>query len=62
MRKLNAAAVDALNNPAVKEQMENPGLEMPSQDQLTPEALGVRQKAEIAEWRPMIKAADIKVD
>jgi tripartite-type tricarboxylate transporter receptor subunit TctC len=60
--KLNAAAVNALNDPAVKKQMENLGLEMTPQDQLTPEALGARQKAEIAKWWPIIKAADIKVD
>jgi tripartite-type tricarboxylate transporter receptor subunit TctC len=60
--KLNAAAVDALNDPAVKKQMENLGLEMTPQDQLTPEALGARQKAEIAKWWPIIKAADVKVD
>jgi tripartite-type tricarboxylate transporter receptor subunit TctC len=60
--KLNSAAVDALNDPAVKKQMENLGLEMTPQDQLTPEALGARQKAEIAKWWPIIKAADVKVD
>lgn len=60
--KLNAAVVEALNDPAVKKQMENLGLEMPPQDQLTPEALGAKQKAEIAKWWPIIKAADIKVD
>jgi len=60
--KLNAAAVEALGDPAVKKQMETLGLEMPAPDQLTPEALGARQKAEIAKWWPMIKAADIKVD
>jgi tripartite-type tricarboxylate transporter receptor subunit TctC len=60
--KINAAAVEALNDPAVRKQLENLGLEMPPADQLTPEALGVRQKAEIAKWWPMIKAADIKVD
>ena len=60
--KLNAAAVEALNDPAVKKQLESQGLEMTPKDQLTPEALGARQKAEIAKWWPIIKAADIKVD
>jgi hypothetical protein len=31
-------------------------------DQLTPDALGVRQRAEIAKWWPMIKAAGISAD
>ncbi|KJC36192.1 hypothetical protein UP09_31955 [Bradyrhizobium sp. LTSP885] len=60
--KLNAAAVAALNDPAVIKQLENLGLQMPPKDQLTPEALGVWQKAEIAKWWPMIKAANVKVD
>ena len=47
---------------AVKKQLESQGLEMTPKDQLTPEALGARQKAEIAKWWPIIKAADIKVD
>ena len=60
--KLNAAAVDALNDPAVRKQLEKLGLQMPPKDQRTPEALGVWQKAEIAKWWPMIKAANVKVD
>lgn len=60
--KLNAAAVDALSDPAVQKQLENLGLQMPPKDQLTPEALGTWQKAEIAKWWPMIKAANVKVD
>ena len=60
--KLNAAAVDALNDPAVRKQLENLGLQMPPGDQLTPEALGTWQKAEIAKWWPMIKAANVKVE
>jgi hypothetical protein len=42
--KLNAAAVDALNDPAVRKQLENLGLQMPPKDQLTPQALGAWQK------------------
>jgi tripartite-type tricarboxylate transporter receptor subunit TctC len=60
--KLNASVVDALNDPGVRKQLENLGLQMPPKDQLSPEALGSWQKAEIAKWWPMIKAADVKVD
>ena len=60
--KLNTAAVDALSDPAVRKQLENLGLQMPPKDQLAPEALGAWQKAEIAKWWPMIKAANVKVE
>jgi tripartite-type tricarboxylate transporter receptor subunit TctC len=62
VKKLNTAAVDALNDPGVRKQFENLGLQMPPGDQLSPEALGAWQKAEIAKWWPMIKAANVKVD
>jgi tripartite-type tricarboxylate transporter receptor subunit TctC len=60
--KINAAAIDALNDPQTKKQLERLGLQMPSADQLTPEALGAWQKEEIAKWWPMIKAANVKVE
>ena len=60
--KLNAAAVDAMNDPLVRKKFEALGLQMPPQDQLSPEALGARQKAEIAKWWPMIKAAHVQVE
>jgi tripartite-type tricarboxylate transporter receptor subunit TctC len=60
--KLNASAVDALNDPAVRAQLEKLGLQMPPNDKLSPQALGDWQKAEIAKWWPMIKAANVKVD
>jgi tripartite-type tricarboxylate transporter receptor subunit TctC len=62
VRKLNAAAVDALNDPVVRKQLENLGLQIPPADQLSPAALGAWQKAEIAKWWPMIKAANVKVE
>jgi tripartite-type tricarboxylate transporter receptor subunit TctC len=60
--RLNAAAVEALSDPAVRKQLENLGLQMPPKDQLTPGALGAWQKAEIAKWWPMIRDANVKVD
>jgi len=60
--KINAAAVDAMSDPAVRAKFENLGLQMPPKDQLTPEALGAFQKAEIAKWWPMLKAADVKLE
>jgi tripartite-type tricarboxylate transporter receptor subunit TctC len=60
--KLNAAVVEALNDPAVRKQLENLGLQMPPKNQLTPEALGAWQKAEIGKWWPMIRDANVKVD
>jgi tripartite-type tricarboxylate transporter receptor subunit TctC len=60
--KLNAAAVDAMNDPAVRAKFENLGLQMPSNDQLSPEALGALQKSEIAKWWPMLKAANVKLE
>jgi tripartite-type tricarboxylate transporter receptor subunit TctC len=60
--KLNAAVVEALDDPAVRKQLENLGLQMPTKDQLAPDALGAWQKAEIAKWWPMIRDANVKVD
>jgi tripartite-type tricarboxylate transporter receptor subunit TctC len=60
--KLNAAAVEALNDSNVRKALENLGLQMPPADKLSPEALGEWQKAEIAKWWPMIGAANVKVE
>ena len=38
------------------------GEEIPPREELTPQALGALQKAEIEKWWPIIKAAGIKVE
>jgi tripartite-type tricarboxylate transporter receptor subunit TctC len=58
--RLNAAVVEALNDPGVRKRFGELGLEIPPRQQLTPEALRAYQKAEAAKWWPVIKAADIK--
>jgi tripartite-type tricarboxylate transporter receptor subunit TctC len=58
--QLNLAAVEALADPAVRQRLGDLGLEIPAREIQTPEALGAHQKAEIAKWWPIIKAAGIK--
>jgi tripartite-type tricarboxylate transporter receptor subunit TctC len=60
--KLNAAVVDALADPAVRQRLAELGLEIFPRDQQTPDALGAYQKAEIDKWWPIIKAAGIKAE
>ena len=56
------AWIERLKDPPTRKQLENLGLQMPPADKSTPEALGAWQKAEIAKWWPIIKAANVKVD
>lgn len=58
--RLNAAAVEAMADPAVQKRMTAIGQELPPRDMQTPEALAAFHKAEIARWWPVIKEAGIK--
>jgi tripartite-type tricarboxylate transporter receptor subunit TctC len=60
--KLNAATVDALADPIVRQRLAALGQDIPPREQQTPEALGIYQKAEIEKWWPIVKAANIKVE
>jgi tripartite-type tricarboxylate transporter receptor subunit TctC len=60
--KLNAAVVDALADPTVRQRFADAGLEIPPREQQTPEALAAHHKAEIEKWWPIIKAANIKAE
>ena len=60
--RLNAAAVAALADPAVRARLAELGQGVPTADQQTPEALGALRVAEAAKWWPIIKAAGIKAE
>jgi tripartite-type tricarboxylate transporter receptor subunit TctC len=60
--KINRAVVAALADARVRRHFAYIGLEVPPAEQQTPQALGALQRAEIAKWWPIIKAAGIKAD
>jgi tripartite-type tricarboxylate transporter receptor subunit TctC len=60
--KLNAAVVKASADPALRARYSELAVDVPDADQQTPEALKALQKAEIAKWWPIVKAAKIRFD
>jgi tripartite-type tricarboxylate transporter receptor subunit TctC len=60
--KLNAAAVNALADPIVRQRVTDLGLEIPPPEQQTTSALGAQQKADIEKWWPIIKTAGIRAE
>jgi tripartite-type tricarboxylate transporter receptor subunit TctC len=60
--KLNAAAVEALADAAVRVRLVDLGFEIFPREQRTPEALGALVKADAEKWWPIIKEAGIKAE
>jgi tripartite-type tricarboxylate transporter receptor subunit TctC len=58
--RLNAAVVETLADPVVRQRLTDLGQEIPPPDQQTPQALAAYHKAEIAKWWPILKAAGIR--
>ena len=60
--KLQAAVVEALADPAVRQRFTEIGQEAWPRDKQSPEGLAAQQKAEIDKWWPIIKAANIRAE
>jgi tripartite-type tricarboxylate transporter receptor subunit TctC len=60
--KLNAAAVEALADSAVRSRIIDLGYEIFPREQQTPETLGALVKADAEKWWPIIKELGIKAE
>jgi tripartite-type tricarboxylate transporter receptor subunit TctC len=60
--RLNAAAVDALAEPEIRQRLADLGQQIVPREEQTPEALAAFHKAEIEKWWPIIKAAGIRAE
>jgi tripartite-type tricarboxylate transporter receptor subunit TctC len=60
--RLDAAVVEALADPTVRQRLTELGHVIATPEEQTPAALGAFHKAEIDKWWPIIKAANIKPD
>lgn len=60
--RLNASAVAALADPAVRSRLVDFGYEVFPSERQTPEALGALQKADIERWWPIINELGIKAE
>jgi len=60
--KLDAAVVETLADPAVRQRLTELGHVIATREEQTPEGLAAFHKAEIDKWWPIIKAANIKLE
>jgi len=60
--KLNAAAVGALADPAVRSRIADLGMDILPRERQTPEALGALVKADAEKWWPLMKELGIKAE
>jgi tripartite-type tricarboxylate transporter receptor subunit TctC len=60
VRRLNAAVVETLDDPAAAKRLTEIGFGLFPRERWTPEALGTLKTSDIEKWWPIIKAANIK--
>ena len=62
VKKLNAAIVQTINTPVVRERLQSMGAQVVSNDRATPEYLAKFLPEEIAKWAAPIRASGVTVD
>jgi tripartite-type tricarboxylate transporter receptor subunit TctC len=62
VKKLNAAAVEAMNTPAVQARLKDAGATVVAPERRSPEYMQTFVESEIAKWAKSIKAAGIAID
>ena len=62
VKKLNAAAIEAMNTPAFRDRLASVGVQVVSPERRTPEYLAGFVKSEIQKWEAPIKASGVKID
>ena len=60
--KVTDAVVKAFADPVVIKRLTELGQDIPSREDMTPQALAAFHKSEIEKWWPLIKGANIKVE
>jgi tripartite-type tricarboxylate transporter receptor subunit TctC len=60
--RLNAAVVESLADPPLRQRLADLGHDIPPRDRQTPEALAAHHRAEIEKWWPLIKASGMKAE
>jgi tripartite-type tricarboxylate transporter receptor subunit TctC len=62
VKKLNAAAIEAMNTPVVKERLEGLGATIVAADRRSPEYLAGFVKSEVEKWAVPIKSSGVSAD
>jgi tripartite-type tricarboxylate transporter receptor subunit TctC len=62
VKKLNDATIEAMNNPAVKDRMQELGVATVAAEHRSPDYLQKFVESEIAKWAAVIEAAGISMD
>jgi len=60
--RLNAAALAAMADPAVRKRIADLGMDLPPAEMKTPAAFAAFHKAEVEKWHPIVKASGIKAE